>query len=158
MLRRFMVGLIVFLALAFPGLSNAADPFRRLDRRSFEGRSIVGTHHSHPVRHPADLQIYFRTAELTGYGVLTPTLYWKSRCNGHNYILSFVHGRLSAQAPVSTHEPCTGRDRREEHWLKVFFVGDLDWSLTRGRLKLDSGEREIILANTRSLRRRSVHE
>jgi heat shock protein HslJ len=137
--------LVFLLLLRGPTLASGAELFQPLEGREFQGRSIVGAHGTHPVRHPADLQLFFDTAELSGYGDATPTLYWRSRCNGHDYILTFVHQRLHTSAQVSTKKRCTGQSHREERWLEDFFAVDLTWSLRHGRLTLTSGQRQIVL-------------
>lgn len=137
--------LVLLLLLVGPNLASGAELFQRLEGREFQGRSIVGPHGTHPVRHPDNLQLFFGTAELSGYGDATPTLYWMSSCNGHDYILAFVHQRLHTSAQISTKKRCTGQSHREERWLEDFFAVDLTWSLRRGRLTLTSGQRQIVL-------------
>jgi hypothetical protein len=144
-LRHAILGLLLLLFLLTPISAEGAEPFQRLEGRAFNGRSIIGANGSHPVRHPDQLQLFFRSVELSGYGDRTPTLYWRSNCNGHNYILGFVHQRLHTSAQESTEEPCTGIRHREERWLEHFFGTDLIWSLKHGRLTLVAGQRRIVL-------------
>lgn len=138
--------LVSLLLLVGPTSAMGAELFQRLEGREFQGRSIVGAHGTHPVGHPDDLRLFFGTAELSGYGDATPTLYWRSRCNGHDYLLAFVHQRLHTSAQIRTKKRCTGQSDREERWLEEFFAADLTWSLRHGRLTLTSGQRQIVLA------------
>ena len=136
---------VSLLLLVGPASALGAGSFKRLDRREFQGRSMIGADGKHPVRHPADLRLYFRAVELSGYGVATPTLYWKARCNGHDYLLGFVHQRLHTSAQISTKQRCIGQQQQEERWLESFFAVDLTWSLRHGRLTLIAGQRQIVL-------------
>jgi hypothetical protein len=142
---RTAIFFVFLFLLVGPTSALGAEPFQRLDGRAFQGRSITGANGKHPVRNPADLNLFFSTAELSGYGDATPTLYWKAGCNGHDYILGFVHQRLHTSAQISTKQPCIGQQRREERWLENFFAVDLIWSLRHGRLTLTSGQRQIVL-------------
>lgn len=143
MRSRAAILLVTFLSLVGPASTLGAGPFQRLDGRTFQGRSIIGANGKHPVRNPTELNLYFRTADLTG--VASPTLAWKGGCNGHNYLLSFVHQRLHTSGQISTQEPCVGSKKREERWLENFFAVDLAWSLRHGRLTLTAGQRQIVL-------------
>lgn len=139
------VALASLFLLVGPTEAAGAEPFQRLEDRSFQGRSAVGAQGRHPLRHPADLQLFFGTAEISGDGVASPTLYWKSTCNGHDYFLAFRHLLLHTSAQLSTKKPCTGLQRREERWLENFFAVDLRWSLEHGRLTLTTGQRRVVL-------------
>ena len=152
MKARYAILLVSLLVLAGPTSASGASPFQPLVGRAFQGRSIVGAHGTHPVRHPADLQVSFRTAQPSGFGNVIPTLYWRSGCSGHEYLLFSAHHRLRAGEPLSTEEPCIGQRHREEHWLVKFFAVDLDWSLRHGRLTLSSGPRRIVLVGKWLLR------
>lgn len=153
-MRWLAATILAFLVLA-SGTASASETgelLQRLERRTFQGRSISETGGTDPIRRPATLEAYFRRVELSGYGDATPTLYWKSTCNGHDYILAFVHKRLHTSAQVSTTEPCTGYRKREEHWLENLFSEDLSWSLAHGRLTLSAGRRRIVLVGKWLLR------
>lgn len=120
--------------------------FKPLDGRDFQGRSIIGADGKHPVRQPAELELFFRTVETTGYGVLYPTLFWRAGCNGHDYYVYFDrHQRMYTRAPISSKRQCSEHKKREERWLENFFAVRLTWSLSHGRLKLTAGERQIVL-------------
>ncbi|HJZ36759.1 MAG TPA: hypothetical protein VJ204_10875 [Solirubrobacterales bacterium] len=137
--------LLALLLFAVPTPALAANPFQRLAHRSFQGRSIVGTQGRHPVQHPADVDVFFRWVELNGYHAGTPTVYWNSGCNGHDYLLTVGHQRLHTYEEIKTQKQCTGQQKLEEHWLERFFVADPTWSLAEGRLTLASGPRRVIL-------------
>jgi hypothetical protein len=129
--------------------------FKPLDGRDFQARSIIGAGGKHPVRQPAELELFFRTVETTGYGVLYPTLFWRVGCNGHDYYLYFDRQhRMYTRAPISSKRRCSEPKKREERWLGRFFAVHLTWTLRHGRLTLTSGERQIVLIGTRSPRTR----
>ena len=153
---RTAILLAVLLMLIAPtsvlGAEESFKTFKPLDGRDFEGKSIVGANGKHPVRDPAELQLFFRTVETTGEGVQYPTLDWRAGCNGHNYYLYFdQHQRMYTSAEISTKHRCSREKRREERWLENFFAVHLTWSLSQGRLTLTAGERQIVLIGKRSL-------
>jgi hypothetical protein len=151
MKSRAAIFFVFLLLLIAPTSALGANLFKPLNGRDFQGRTIVGANGTHPIRHPAELHLYFRTVETTGYGVQYPTLYWKAGCNGHDYYLDFVRQRMHTSAQISTKEPCSGQKKREERWLEDFFAVNLTWSLNHGRLTLTSGERQIVLIGKRSV-------
>jgi heat shock protein HslJ len=145
---RWFAATLLALLLLLSGTASASEAgktLQRLERRTFQGRSISDAGSSDPIRSPATLEVYFRRVEISGYGDATPTLYWKSTCNGHDYILAFVHKRLHTSAQTSTKTPCTGYRKREERWLENFFSEDLALSLAHGRLTLTTGQRRMVL-------------
>jgi hypothetical protein len=137
--------LLVFLLLAVPTSALGANPFQRLAHRSFQGSSVVGAQGRHPLRRPADLDVFFRWVELHGYNAGTPTMYWNSGCKGHEYLLTVDHQRFRTRDQIRSQKRCTKRQQREEQWLERFFSSHPTWSLSRGRLVLTAGQRRIVL-------------
>lgn len=137
--------LLILLLSAVPTSALGANAFQPLAHRSFQGRSIEEAQGQHPIQHPADLDVFFRWVELNGYGNRTPTIYWNSGCNGHDYLLTVEHQRFHTREEIKAEKPCTNQQRREELWLERFFSSDPTWFLSEGRLRLTAGQRKIVL-------------